>query len=123
MNGTVSIGQDVNVYMNNNTIFSKSTFWISGNAKVYEDGCIVTIPQITFYSDVDPDGSVVAWSVGSQIDVGSAGKTIYGAAYSPFQVTVAKDSTLTYMELLPEVSMPPLPGSIFRIVGWESYNQ
>jgi len=123
VNGTVSINRDVNVYMNNNTIFSKSSLWISGDAKVYESGCIVSIPQITFYPDVDPDGCAIIWSVGSQIDVGSAGKTVYGAAYSPTQITIANSSILTYKEFPPEMSIPPLPGKSFKIVGWESTSQ
>ncbi|MFC1961873.1 hypothetical protein ACFLWN_02365 [Chloroflexota bacterium] len=123
--GSVSINREVNAYMNNNTIFSQSTFWASPNAKVYEYGCIVSIPIITFYPDMDRDSCVILWTVDDQntLDVGSAGKTIYGAAYSPYQVNVARDSTLTYTEFPPDGSVPPLPGGTLRIVGWESYNQ
>ncbi|MFC1961690.1 hypothetical protein ACFLWN_01385 [Chloroflexota bacterium] len=125
VNGSVSINREVNAYMNNNTIFSQSTFWASPNAKVYEYGCIVSIPIITFYPDMDRDSCVILWTVDDQntLDVGSAGKTIYGAAYSPYMVTVARASTLTYTEFPPDMSIPPLPGGTFRIVGWESTSQ
>jgi len=121
--GSVSINRAVNVYMNNNTIFSQNSFWISAAAKVYEYGCIVSIPAFAFSPDMDPDNCVILWSVNSKVTLGAAGETVYGAAYSPQQVYVDRRTTLTYMEFPPDISIPPLPGSTFRIVGWESYIQ
>jgi len=120
VNGSVSINRDVNLYMNNNTIFSEGNFAISPNANIYESGCIVCIPILSFDANTDPDSRVLFSSVAGEANIGYAGKTIYGAAYSPDRVSVARDSTLTYMECPPEVSIPPLPGRSFKIVRWES---
>ena len=119
--GSVEINDNVNVYMNNNTIFSQGAFWISASAPVYEYGCIVTGPTISFNPDYDPDACIILWSVSDVVEVGSSGVEIYGSAYAANDVKVARDSILTYVEpptdlLLPP---PPLPGS-FKIVGWES---
>ena len=123
--GIVEIEQNVNLYMNNNTIFSQGAFWISASAPVYEHGCIVTEPSLSFNPDYNPDACIILWSVEDVVEVGSSGVEIYGSVYAPIDITVARDSTLTYVEppidlLLPP---PPLPGRTFRIIGWESDRQ
>ncbi|MFC1869846.1 hypothetical protein ACFLYE_01075 [Chloroflexota bacterium] len=119
VNGSVEIESLVHVYMNDNTIFSQEALWISSDAIMHEYGCIVTASNLYFEPAYDPNACTILWSVEDVVGVGSTGAEIYGAAYSPISVTVARNSTLTYVEHPPGLSIPPLPEK-FRISSWES---
>jgi len=121
--GNVYLGPDTTIYMNNFTIFSNGSFTANTWSElVSEYGCIVAEQTITLYTNFEPNSYIVAFSVGGLTNVLTMGE-INGVVYGHEDVWVGSGTTLNWSEPPPGLPLPPLPGKVFRIVGWESTTQ
>ena len=115
--GSVFLDPNTTIYMNNFAIYTEGSFIMNQPSAVVSDyGCIVAKQGITLYPSFDPGSYIVAWSVQGATDL-STPSELNGAALAYTSLWVGSDTTITWSEPPPGLSLPPFG---LKIVGWES---
>ncbi len=122
--GNVTIN-NVRYYQNNNALYADGTggIAIQTGASIYDSGCIVAAYNISSTPTVMSGSYSVVWSLKGSVFSNTNGERI-GMLYSgelntAGLVTLASGKVFTYVEPPADLVLPPLPGKVFRIVGWE----
>lgn len=123
--GNVSVGPNIHVYFNNNTVFHDGQFSLGAGASIYENGCIVGRNLIFIQPGYCRDAYLVMWSVEQYINLKPT-DDLTGAAFASDEVTLETPSApFTWAVPPPGLPLPPIgiDEPEFRMVGLESYEQ
>jgi len=126
--GDLSIGQNVRVYLNDHTLFAAGAVGvtISSGASPYGSGCIVARGSITVSSNTQHADYILVWSLMGDVDLaisgGYRGNVYCGESTIPGELFLQTGTTITWVEP-PAILLPPVSDTVFRIVGWESSGQ
>ena len=126
--GDVSVGANVRVYLNEHTLFAIGTQGIttSQGSSLRGSGCIVAGSSITLTSNAQNANYLLVWSLMGAADLTIAGNyrgAVYcGESSVPGELLIESGTTITWIEA-PSILLPPLPDTVFRVVGWESTGQ
>lgn len=126
--GNVTLGTNVRVYLNSNTVFTTGTAGLTlwSGSSLYDAGCIVARNSVTVTSNTQLADCLLVWSLMGNVNLTVSGGyhgTVYcGESTIPGEVVTEQGTTITWAEP-PPMLLPPVPTRIFRIFCWESSNQ